>query len=159
MNRREFFKTSAVTTTLLGLGAIGYKLPTYRTKNSVFSNEELTEWCKQNGGHYAQDDELVYASYQVYYQTKWANYFSPQLPNAYKTPNRSFRHFPFIILDDAPHTSLDLWVNDNRRIYPNTTFIIKDIYKADYKLTVRWTNGQMTTRDCYFMAFRREKLT
>jgi hypothetical protein len=147
MNRRTFITTTALTLPSLNLFSAFTPTKTYRSVNSLFSNEELTEWCKQNGGHYAQDDELVMADYQY----NEALYSHKLPPNAYKTPNRSFRHLPFVGIDGGynKYTVLNLWLKDNRRIYPNSTFILKDIYKADYKIN---------NRDFYLMAFRREKI-
>jgi len=147
MNRRSFIATAALALPSISLLGTSVPTKTYRSVNSLFSNEELTDWCKQNGGHYAQDDELVESSIQA----KWSRYFPVEKPNAYKTPNRSFRHLPFVGIDGGydKYTVLNLWLKDNRRIYPNSTFIIRDIYMHDHKIN---------NRDFYLMAFRREKL-
>jgi hypothetical protein len=147
MNRRNFITTTALTLPSLTLFGAFMPTKTYRSVNSLFSNEELTDWCKQNGGHYAQDDELVESSIQA----TWSRYFPVEKPNAYKTPNRSFRHLPFVGIDGGynKYTLLNLWLKDNRRIYPNSTFILKDIYKADSKIN---------NREYYLMAIRREKM-
>lgn len=127
MNRREFITMvtlSLPSIPLLGMGSI----KTYRSDKSIFTNEELTEWCAKNGGHYAQNDELVYASYQSFYTNK-----SDINPNAYKTPNNSFRHSIFGIPSHSDkYEALNLWLIQFRHSPNKYRFIIKDIYYPEY---------------------------
>ena len=131
MNRRQFFTSTAIALpSVTLLGAISTQpTKTYRSPKSVFTNEELTEWCEKNGGHYAQDDELVYA----YYQNYWSKNFPPEIPNAYKNPNKSFRHLIFHIpSDNDKYEALNWWLVSYREKYSSYRFIIKDIYYPDY---------------------------
>jgi hypothetical protein len=59
MNRRKFITTTtfALPSVTL-LGAISTRPKTYRSDTSLYSNEEMTEWCNKNGVIYAKDDEL-----------------------------------------------------------------------------------------------------
>jgi hypothetical protein len=131
MNRRQFLTSTALALPSVTLiGAISTQpTKTYRSPKSVFTNEELTEWCEKNGGHYAQDDELVYADYQNY----WSKNFPPEIPNAYKNPNKSFRHWIFSIPSHCDkYETLNLWLLQFRHGYGEYRFIIKDIYYPDY---------------------------
>jgi hypothetical protein len=128
MNRRSFIATAALA--LPSMSLLGTSLPTktYRSEKSVFSNEELTEWCEKNGGHYAQDNELVYATYQNYF-----GIYRPHTPNAYKDPNKTFRHLIFYIPSHCDkYETLNLWLLQFRHRYGEHRFIIKDIYYPDY---------------------------
>lgn len=130
MNRRQFITSTALalpSVTLLGDVSM-QPTKTYRSPKSVFTNEELTEWCEKNGGHYAQDDELVYADYQTSDRE-----YGPKSPNAYKGPNKSFRHLIFHIPNDCDkYEALNWWLLCYREKYSIYRFIIKDIYYPDY---------------------------
>jgi hypothetical protein len=41
------------------LGAISTQTKTYRSATSLYSNEDMTEWCNKNGLYYAKDDEYA----------------------------------------------------------------------------------------------------
>lgn len=127
MNRRNFITT--VTLALPIIQVFGMSpAKSYRSAKSIFTNQELTEWCEKNGGHYAQNDELVYASYQTYFENK-----SDINPNAYKTPNECFRHSIFSIPSHCDkYEALNLWLIQFRHTYGQYKFIIKDIYYPDY---------------------------
>ena len=128
MNRRSFITTTALALPSMSLLGTSVPTKTYRSEKSVFSNEELTEWCEKNGGHYAQDNELVYADYQNH----WNKYFPPEIPNAYKNPNKSFRHLIFYIPSHCDkYETLNLWLLQFRHGYGEYRFIIKDIYYSD----------------------------
>ena len=130
MNRRQFLTSTALALpSVTLLGAISTQpTKTYRSPKSVFTNEELTEWCEKNGGHYAQDNELVYA----YYQTSDREY-DPKSPNAYKDPYKSFRHLIFHIPTECDkYEALNRWLVFYRHKYGSYRFIIKDIYYPDY---------------------------
>jgi hypothetical protein len=59
MNRRKFITTTALALPSVAVfGAISTQPKTYRSLTSLFSNEEMTEWCNKNGLYYAKDDEL-----------------------------------------------------------------------------------------------------
>jgi hypothetical protein len=59
MNRRKFITTTALALpSVTLLGAISTQQKTYRSVTSIYSNEEMTEWCNKNGIRYAKDDEL-----------------------------------------------------------------------------------------------------
>ena len=59
MNRRKFITTTALALpSVTLLGAISTQQKTYRSATSLYSNEEMTEWCNKNGVRYAKDDEL-----------------------------------------------------------------------------------------------------
>jgi hypothetical protein len=59
MNRRKFITTTALTLpSVTLLGAISTQQKTYRSVTSLFSNEEMTEWCNKNGMYYVKDNEL-----------------------------------------------------------------------------------------------------
>ena len=59
MNRRKFITTTALALpSVTLLGAISTQTKTYRSATSLFSNEDMTEWCNKNGLYYAKDDEL-----------------------------------------------------------------------------------------------------
>lgn len=59
MNRRKFITTTALALpSVTLLGAISTQQKTYRSATSIYSNEEMTEWCNKNGVRYAKDDEL-----------------------------------------------------------------------------------------------------
>lgn len=127
MNRREFITSVALalpTLQLLGTSSV----KTYRSDKSIFTNQELTKWCARNGGHYAQDDELVWASYQSFYTNK-----SGINPNAYKTPTNSFRHTIFGIPSNCDkYEALNLWLIQFRHPCSKYRFIIKDIFYPEY---------------------------
>jgi len=92
MNRRSFIATAALALPSISLLGTSVPTKTYRSEKSIFSNEELTEWCEKNGGHYARDNELVYAHYQNTNRN-----FEPLTPNAYKDPYKGFDHRFFCI--------------------------------------------------------------
>jgi len=128
MNRRSFIATAALALPSISLLGTSVPTKTYRSEKSVFSNEELTEWCEKNGGHYAQDNELVYASYQNTNRN-----FEPLTPNAYKDPNKTFRHLIFYIPSHCDkYETLNLWLLQFRHRYDEHRFIIKDIYYPDW---------------------------
>jgi Tfp pilus assembly protein PilV len=59
MNRRKFVTTTAlVLPSVAVLGAISTQPKTYRSATSLYSNEDMTEWCNKNGMFYAKDNEL-----------------------------------------------------------------------------------------------------
>ena len=59
MNRRKFITSTALALPSVAVfGAISTQPKTYRSLTSLFSNEEMTEWCNKNGLYYAKDDEL-----------------------------------------------------------------------------------------------------
>ena len=59
MNRRKFITTTALALpSVTLLGAISTQQKTYRSVTSIYSNEEMTEWCNKNGIRYVKDDEL-----------------------------------------------------------------------------------------------------
>ncbi len=105
-------------------------IKSYRSNKSIFTNQELTKWCEKNGGHYAHDDELVYASYQTFFENK-----SDIIPNAYKTPNNSFRHTIFGIPSHSDkYEALSMWLIQFRHTHGQYKFIIKDIFYPDYTI-------------------------
>ena len=128
MNRRSFITTTALALPSMSLLGTSVPTKTYRSEKSVFSNEELTEWCEKNGGHYVQDKELVYATYQNYF-----GIYRPGTPNAYKDPNKTFRQLIFYIPSHCDkYETLNLWLLQFRHRYGEHRFIIKDIYYPDY---------------------------
>lgn len=131
MNRRQFITSTAlVVPSVTLLGSID-SVKTYRSSKSVFSNEELTEWCEKNGGHYAQDDELVYAFYQIYLNINGV--VKPKPPNAYKDSYKTFQHLIFHIPSHCDkYEALNLWLLQFRHGYSEYRFIINDIYYPDY---------------------------
>jgi len=59
MNRRKFITSTALALPSVAVfGAISTQPKTYRSLTSLFSNEEMTEWCNKNGLYYAKDNEL-----------------------------------------------------------------------------------------------------
>lgn len=150
MNRRKFLTSTALALPSVAvLGAISTQpTKTYRSAASLFTNEELTEWCAKNGGHYAQDDELVYA----YYQTSDSEY-NPKSPNAYKDPYKSFGHLFFNIPNDCDkYEALNRWLVFYSHKYGSYRFIIKDIYCPDYVIE----NTKTITLNVPFIASIRE---
>lgn len=129
MKRRTFLTNTLLvlpSISLFGISIIPTK--TYRSSRSVFTNEELTLWCEKNGGYYAQDNELVLASYQ--YVLKIPH----EVPNAFKNPQKSFRHTIFPIPSSIDkYEALNHWLIQFRYIYGRQyKFILKDIYYPNY---------------------------
>ena len=59
MNRRKFITTTALALPSVAVfGAISTQSKSYRSVTSLFSNEEMTEWCNKNGMYYVKDNEL-----------------------------------------------------------------------------------------------------
>ena len=59
MNRRKFITSTALALPSVAVfGAISTQPKTYRSATSLYSNEDMTEWCNKNGLYYAKDDEL-----------------------------------------------------------------------------------------------------
>jgi hypothetical protein len=59
INRRKFITSTALALpNVTLLGAISTQSKTYRSVTSLFSNEEMTEWCNKNGMYYVKDNEL-----------------------------------------------------------------------------------------------------
>jgi hypothetical protein len=130
MNRRSFIAAAALALPSISLLGTSVPTKTYRSEKSVFSNEELTEWCEKNGGHYAQDNDLVYA----YYQNTTRN-FEPLTPNAYKDPYKGFDHRFFRIPSHCDkYEALNRWLLQFRHLHDEYRFIIKDIYYPDYMM-------------------------
>jgi len=56
MNRRKFITTTALALPSVAVfGAISTQSKSYRSVTSLFSNEEMTEWCNKNGMYYVRN--------------------------------------------------------------------------------------------------------
>ena len=115
MNRRKFVTTTAlVLPSVAVLGAISTQPKTYRSATSLYSNEDMTEWCNKNGMFYAKDNELNKKFFNSIYIDS-VSYFKPE------------------------HFNRDVWIHGwtEDRIYfykrNNYKFLVRDIYKTKSK--------------------------
>lgn len=115
MNRRNFIKSTALALPSVAvLGAISTQSSTYRSATSLFTNEDMTEWCNKNGIYYAKDDELNKQFFKSPYIDVTAH----------------ARMFPFETIYSYRDYYRDMWINFIKANYPNCKFLIKDIYKS-----------------------------
>lgn len=111
MNRRQFITSTALALPSVAVfGEISTQPKTYRSVTSLFSNEEMTEWCNKNGLYYAKDDELN------------KKFFKDQCNSmlTFNEPNLFSRD---ILLNHHINTAFN-------KLF-NTKYIIKDIYKSN----------------------------
>ena len=123
-----------------------------RSATSLFTNEELTVWCKNNGGHYAQENELNSVFFEQQYEqcVDVYNTLDPDFIRKYDHLNdfldihrtniarynryitRKNNNIRFDIFDGDPFISgLDLIYNSNR-------FVIKDVYTKPSIISFRY---------------------
>jgi len=110
MNRRQFITSTALALpSVTLLGALSTQHKSYRSATSLFSNEEMMEWCNKNGIYYAKDNELSKQFFKN--QTKILIFNDPNL-------------FSRDIL-------LKHHINTAFNKLSETKYVIKDIYKSN----------------------------
>jgi hypothetical protein len=136
MNRRKFITSTAlVLPSVAVFGAISTQPKTYRSVTSLFSNEEMTEWCNKNGMYYVKDNEL-----DIKY---WNVLVNPIQIKEWIMPD-------FVVDDDNKFALINEWMRDaksiirydeydvkNKKIYWDDKgnlnegyLMIKDVYRA-----------------------------
>jgi len=139
MNRRKFITSTALALPSVAvLGAISTQSKSYRSVTSLFSNEEMTDWCNKNGMYYVKDNELD-MDYMDYRNV---------LVNPIQIKERIMPDF--VVDDDNKFDLINEWMRDaksiirydeydvkNKKIYWDDKgnlnegyLMIKDVYRA-----------------------------
>lgn len=114
----------------------------YRSETSLFTNQELTEWCKNNGGHYAQDDELnkVFFEQQCERYVDVYNTLDPDCIRKYdhlkeflNMHKRNIVRYNNYITRKNNNIRFDIFDGDTfvpglDSVYNSNRFVIKDVY-------------------------------
>ena len=121
MNRRKFITTTALALpSVTLLGAISTQTKTYRSATSLYSNEDMTEWCNKNGLYYAKDDEL---------NKKFFKYHSVDML-MYNDSNLFSR-------DELLIKLLLMRTNGGNKLF-KTKYVVKDIYASNNEKYLCW---------------------
>ena len=129
MNRRKFITSTALALPSVAVfGAISTQTETnmlyrkrdfifnsetttYRSVTSLFSNEEMTEWCNKNGMYYAKDNEL-----DIEYKNVFVN---PIQIKEWIMPD-------FVVDDDNKFALINEWMRDAKSIIRYDAYDVKN---------------------------------
>ena len=134
MNRRKFITSTALALPSVAVfGAISTQPKTYRSATSLYSNEDMTEWCNKNGLYYAKDDELnkqffkrtlcddlVFMDKHLFDRDKSLSYINGNKPQFW---NKGYKR-----------VVIDIFTTDDKEIYfwPQNSVVISCVFGEEY---------------------------
>lgn len=134
MNRRKFITSTALALPSVAVfGAISTQPKSYRSVTSLYSNEDMTEWCNKNGLYYAKDnelskqffkhqinDDLVFMDKHLFDRDKSLSYINGSQPQ--------FWHKGY------KRVVIDIFTTDDKEIYywPQNSVVISCVFGEEY---------------------------